>query len=411
MEGTVSSHPLPSRDPSVDHVPALDGLRAIAILAVMGMHFTIVQPPFLQSSVLGDQVIWQLGLAGWVGVDLFFVLSGFLITGILLDTKGGDGYFRNFYMRRVLRILPLYYGSLVALFFVIPRIASGLVHNVGRLSHGQVWLWTYLANLAIGIEGSWSAIPPLTGHYWSLAVEEQFYLVWPLVVYLASRRTLLHVAVGVWVAAFALRVALLLMGVNAISVFVLTPTRMDGLAAGATVAILAREVGGLVVVRRAATRVFWGGIVGLGLIVGATGTIGQYDPITQTGGFALLASSFAALLVLVLSGPDHSAFGRLLSHPWTRHIGMRSYALYVFHPWVLKAMSRVWEASILPAPWRSGIIQQILFWLVCLAASLAAAEVSWHLLEKRCLALKRFFPRTFRARPETPGTAGVPVTP
>src|SRR6266550_1677369 len=291
MEGTVSSHPLPSRDPSVDHVPALDGLRAIAILAVMGMHFTIVQPPFLQSSVLGDQVIWQLGLAGWVGVDLFFVLSGFLITGILLDTKGGDRYFRNFYMRRVLRIFPLYYGSLVVLFLIIPMVAPAIVHDLGRLSHGQVWLWTYLSNIAIGITGSWQAVPPLTGHYWSLAVEEQFYLLWPLVVYSVSRSRLLNVALGLWVTALALRMVMLWLGVSPTSVFVLTPTRMDGLAAGAAVATLARQPGGLLAVRQGIRRALSGGAVGLALIVVATGTLGQYSAIMQTAGFTLLSST------------------------------------------------------------------------------------------------------------------------
>jgi len=142
------------RSESVGHVPVLDGLRAVAILGVMLMHFTIVEPRILQASNLPDRVLWQIGLAGWVGVDLFFVLSGFLITGILLDTKGGEGYFRNFYMRRVLRILPLYYGSLVVLFLVIPMVAPAIVHDIGRLSHGQVWLWTYLSNIAIGITGS-----------------------------------------------------------------------------------------------------------------------------------------------------------------------------------------------------------------------------------------------------------------
>jgi len=376
------------------HVPVLDGLRAAAILGVMLMHFTILQSPILQSSILPDRVLWQIALSGWVGVDLFFVLSGFLITGILLDTKGGDGYFRNFYMRRVLRILPLYYGSLVVLFLIIPRVAPGVVHDLGRLSNGQVWLWTYLSNVAIGFAGSWQAVPPLTGHYWSLAVEEQFYLLWPLLVYVVSRRRLLHIAVGLWSGALVLRIVLVLLGVNATSVFVLTPTRMDGLAAGAAVAILVRERTGLVALKSVIQRVLWGSVAGLALIIVETGTIGQYEAITQTGGLTLLSSTFAALLALLLARERHSLTDRVLSHPWMRHIGMRSYALYVFHPWVLKAATRAWRADIVPAVGGSRIGDQLLFWIVCLFASLVAAEASWHLLEKRCLALKRFFPRS-----------------
>jgi len=384
------------RSESVGHVPVLDGLRAVAILGVMLMHFTIVEPRILQASNLPDRVLWQIGLAGWVGVDLFFVLSGFLITGILLDTKGGEGYFRNFYMRRVLRILPLYYGSLVVLFLVIPMVAPAIVHDIGRLSHGQVWLWTYLSNIAIGITGSWQAVPPLTGHYWSLAVEEQFYLLWPLVVYSVSRSRLLSVALGLWVGALALRIAMLWLGVSPTSVFVLTPTRMDGLAAGAAVATLARHPGGLLAVRQAIKRALSGGAVGLALIVLATGTLGQYDAIMQTAGFTLLSSTFAALLAFLLLAEERSLVHRFLAHPWARHIGMRSYALYVFHPWALKATARAWKAHLVPLVGDSGMAEQIMFWLVCLAASLAAAEVSWHLLEKRCLALKRFFPRSGR---------------
>lgn len=399
------------REPGLGHVPALDGLRAVAILAVMLMHFTLLQPPLIEPSRFPDGIIWAFGLSGWIGVDLFFVLSGFLITGILLDTKGGDGYFRNFYMRRVLRIFPLYYGSLLLLFVVIPNVAPAVVHDLARLSHEQLWLWTYVSNWAVALKGSWDATPPLTGHYWSLAVEEQFYLMWPLLVYFTHPRRLLRVAIGIWIIALVLRTLLITSGVSAVSVFVLTPTRMDGLAAGAVIALLARQNPGLTAYRRAARAVFWGGIAGLGLIVAWTGAIRQYDPLTQTVGFALLASTFAAALVGVLTGPDGSRVNALLSHPWARHIGMRSYALYVFHPWVLKAVSRVWHPNEVPLLGSSGVGQQILFWTVCFALSLLAAEASWHLLEKRCLALKRFYPRGVEGLAQSEQTDGVPATP
>ena len=120
------------------------------------------------------------------------MLSGFLITGILYDAKGGAHYFRNFYMRRSLRIFPLYYAFLVLIFAVIAAAAraSGADH-VGK----QVWMWTYLSNV---LSRAWAGkeCRRHTTHLWSLAIEEQFYLLWPLLVWLASRRRLIQLCVG-----------------------------------------------------------------------------------------------------------------------------------------------------------------------------------------------------------------------
>src|SRR5262249_2846553 len=114
---------------------------------------------------------------GWMGVDLFFVLSGFLITGILLDSRGADGYFSSFYARRFLRIFPLYYGFL-ALWFLVLAYVFGSAYSDLFARERQVWFWSYTAN--------WGRPDELgaLGHFWSLAIEEQFYLVWPLVVWL-----------------------------------------------------------------------------------------------------------------------------------------------------------------------------------------------------------------------------------
>src|SRR6185369_11811956 len=122
-------------------------------------------------------------LAGWIGVDLFFVLSGFLITGILYDAKARKDYFRNFYARRFLRILPLYYGILALYILVFPRISIVPQRQYQSLVEHQLWFWTHLSNVSIAIEGYGNQQRGWT-HFWSLAVEEQFYLVWPAVVFL-----------------------------------------------------------------------------------------------------------------------------------------------------------------------------------------------------------------------------------
>ena len=164
-------------------IPALDGLRGIAILLVLIHHLTIYRP---EGGL--DSWIAAVPLFGWCGVNLFFVLSGFLITGILLDTRDSPVFYRSFFARRVLRIFPLYYGVLF-LGFVLAPLLLPMPDAYGR---HQLWLWTYLANFAMPFGKG----EPAFSHFWSLCVEEQFYLVWPFLV----RRSGLR---GTMIASFA----------------------------------------------------------------------------------------------------------------------------------------------------------------------------------------------------------------
>ena len=169
------------------HILALDGLRGIAILLVVFSHFVS------NLRIPADGWAWPLvsiAHAGWAGVDLFFVLSGFLITGILVDARGSSTYFKSFYARRALRILPAYYGFLLAIFVVLPLLHLGAGDNYMLARQHQGWYWLHLTNVMM-------AIGELPGHgpypstlFWSLAVEEQFYLIWPAIVALCSTSTL-----------------------------------------------------------------------------------------------------------------------------------------------------------------------------------------------------------------------------
>src|SRR6516162_4399451 len=123
---------------------------------------------------------------GLFGVDLFFVLSGFLITGILYDARNEPHYFRNFYMRRLLRIFPLYYGVLALVFFVAPLIPLLRGATLNYLVERQAWAWLYAVNIHVAMHGDWSL--SYINHFWSLAVEEHFYFFWPLVVFLLAHR-------------------------------------------------------------------------------------------------------------------------------------------------------------------------------------------------------------------------------
>ena len=203
------------------HFPELDGLRGLAILLVLATHYVMVAP----TANFLERGLKSICNHGWAGVDLFFVLSGFLITGILYDCKGQENYFKNFYVRRFLRIFPLYYGFLTVLLLgmLAAKIAfsqAGGGPHLTNLWDVQPYLWTYTFNLACAF-GHGSAH---LGQLWSLSVEEQFYLVWPLVIFVCPRKAAVRVCVALIFAALLLRLALTLF-VPQVDVYFLTPTR------------------------------------------------------------------------------------------------------------------------------------------------------------------------------------------
>jgi peptidoglycan/LPS O-acetylase OafA/YrhL len=364
------------------HVPALDGLRGVAVLLVLSFHLAHLD------GATGGPARALLGATrfGWSGVDLFFVLSGFLITGILLDAKGAPGYFRAFYLRRVLRIFPLYYAYLAVLFWVVPRVAPPGAVDVRPGS--QAWLWTYLSNVLFAREGGFHA-SPYAGHLWSLAVEEQFYLAWPLVVWVLPRRWLAAAAVALVAGAFALRLGIHRTTFNATAAYVLTPARADALAAGALVAVGVRTPGAAARMRRAAPWALGASAAAVAAVWWHRGAFFGGDPTVQVWGLGPLALGFAAVVVLALPLAGTSRLGGLLSTPWLRAAGRYSYGLYVLHyPIFLALEGAGLTSAVLATALGSEILGIVTFAALGGAASLAGALVSWHLLEKRFLALK-----------------------
>ncbi|HEX2853191.1 MAG TPA: acyltransferase [Opitutaceae bacterium] len=372
---------------SPGHIDALDGIRGLAILLVLAHHF------------FGYDVrhIWWLDLVfkfvgyGWCGVDLFFVLSGFLITGILLKTKTSAHYFRNFYMRRTLRIFPLYYGCLLVALILLPALGW----NVGRQpgTAGQSWYWLYGTNLLISLQGSWETTGSAffrVGHFWSLAVEEHFYLVWPFVVYFVPTKKLWTVCVTIAVSVFCLRSAWFLWTRDWITADVWTPCRADSLVMGGLAALALNSPMPREVLKRYSARVF--GIVGTGLVAALVAQVDRETSLfVSTFGYTALAVFFAALILyVVLSGPGHWASG-FFSGPTLRFFGRYSYGIYVYHMFVLSGFVVFSADKFFAQIVHSSLGGMVVSRLAALLVTLIAAIISWHLYEKQFLRLKRFF--------------------
>ena len=372
------------------HLLPLDGVRGLAILMVIGSH------AFESNYESGRGLVLFIGTFlhyGYLGVDLFFVLSGFLITGILFDSLKDDGYFRKFYARRALRIFPLYYGVLV--------VCLLLTYPLHLQWKGMGWLLLfYLQNLRpmqimTFSAGSWVAL----FHFWSLAVEEQFYLVWPAVVFLVrSKRRLLIVTLAGSAGALLLRVGLLLGGASPFAMHVTMVCRADSLLLGGAFAMLYRSRAWMRVERVAP----WGFVGAAGMMVASIlllepklAAYPKWNILWMAGcRYTVLAVGFSFLLAWSLR--EGSVCKRFFEVRWLRFLGKYSYGLYVLHVLVLAALNLPLRAELLQLT-HSKLIAVVGAGLTSLALSILAAYGSYHVYERPFLRLKHHFDYSRRA--------------
>jgi peptidoglycan/LPS O-acetylase OafA/YrhL len=374
------------------HLPALDGVRGLAILLVMLTHFTLVQ-----GGPVVDRVVGMLGRFGWSGVDLFFVLSGFLITGILLDAKGEPNYFRTFYARRTLRIFPLYYAFIFLATIVVPLLRFSWTDHFRTEGWTTPLYWLYLSNFAITFSAD--AGNDLLGLTWSLAIEEQFYLVWPVLVLVLSRRSLAWTCAGAVAVSVLTRSAFVLAGADRLHAYVLTPCRMDGLAIGCFVALVLRSDRTRSVARRAREllpRVKW---LGLACAAGIVALVGYHRTTSFVGGpgqalgYTVVALFYACVLVWVLASTETGIASRLFTQGWLTTLGKYSYALYLFHMAIHRLVREyVYGPDDFHTLGGSRLPGQIVFYFICASLSFVAALLSWHGIERHFLRLKVRFP-------------------
>ena len=366
-------------------IASLDGLRGCAVVMVMLYHFTA---PFSDTADFATRGALRLLSFGWTGVDVFFVLSGFLITGILTDAKGAKGYFRTFYMRRALRIVPLYYAALAAIFVVPQFLSSPVAQRLKIPFSDQAWFWLYLQNFhrLRGLSGQF------TGHLWSLAIEEQFYLVWPIAILLLSRRRAFQLCGGLAVLALAMRIPwLFVMPGPGRSVFWATPTRLDGLVVGAAIALMPRGTRGLQPARRIAIPVALVALAVIGFVYADSGYFAIANPILRSFGLTAIAMLYGSLLVVAVLRPPRLISAVLESKPLA-FFGQYSYGMYVIHVPLLIVLG---SSGVTGARFESfignSLLALIAYTTTLLAATVVSALLTWHLFEKRFLSLKRHF--------------------
>lgn len=369
---------------TTQRVIALDGLRGLAILLVLGHNF---DPESHGSELLARLLTYPLDV-GWAGVQLFFVLSGYLITSGLLAGQASPHFYRSFFIRRTLRIFPLYFVTLFLLLVVLPWFVS-LPPDMAHEKQHQIWLWLYLSNwtapLGLGGEG----LP----HFWSLAVEEQFYILWPFIVHRRRPAEVFWISIGVIVASLLARTGSLLAGLDPKIVYSWTIYRMDALAVGSLLAALLAMPE---MKARLGGRFGRGALIAafIGAAMGTVATRGfpRLTFSTQTVGYTLLAVVFGLLVLAAVLARDNDNVWwlRALRSRSLGAFGKYSYGMYVIHK-PLHDLVGVPTLQRLVGSGRLGLAASALYIIGATVVTLVAAIVSYHLLERHFLALKERF--------------------
>jgi peptidoglycan/LPS O-acetylase OafA/YrhL len=353
------------------YYPALDGLRGFAILGVLLQHnFSFLPVPRF----------------GWVGVDLFFVLSGFLITEILLKTKEQKNFLSNFYLRRILRIFPLYYGSLI-LFFSFAPLISQFKDQYSYYSANQSMLWMHLQNWL------YIAKPKLDNHtvfshFWSLSVEEQFYFVWPLII-LACNKTKTLVAL-IYIALFGgifFRFATWSYLGNGDPNFLLQyMTRIDGLCVGSLIAVW----------RTSSAQAVTGKIVQLGITfislhIAAfiiSKAVFPGVPHFTIFGYSTIAVCFGILLIFLVEKRNRLTKFLFENRP-IKGLGKISYGIYIYH-WPIFVLFKIFVADRIL---KMGVAENIVISMAATTVAILVSIVSYNLFERKILALREVLTR------------------
>jgi peptidoglycan/LPS O-acetylase OafA/YrhL len=354
---------------SRSYYPALDGMRGMAILLVVIYHnFNFINYTFF----------------GWLGVDLFFVLSGFLITQILLQTFNSKNYLSIFYIKRALRIFPLYYAALIVFLLILPTTLKD-TSIIDYYTSNQLWLWVFLQNwLYIFKQPSGFG---LLNHFWSLAVEEQFYLLWPILVLLIKKpKHLLIFIAFILILVIALRLYVWIERIENLHYYNLyTFSRIDGICIGCMVALvqkinkqfLSKSDTWIVLIFALLNFLFY--------------FINKFSrfsfPFLAMIGYTTFAMIFGLLVNIGTTESSHW-ITRIFNNCFLRFFGKISFGLYVIHwPVYILMREKVSTWMNIYSPLNAEIIISTLLTMIAIILSL----ISYYTFEKRFLSIKQVF--------------------
>ncbi len=357
------------------HYSILDSIRGLAIVLVLLFHC------FPHIKVFG---------IGWFGVDLFFVLSGFLITGILINTVNHEHYWKNFVGRRVLRIFPLYYFTLLV--FLVSNIVFTSINDLDAIdfnfftSH-QWWYWLYIPNWLVLFEGEWLPTA-IFNHYWSLAIEEQFYLIWPLLLVLIYKWQpvyFIYVPITFIISSILLRVVFLQLDFSEIAIYNFTFTRLDAISFGSLAAVLVRQDKLIDYCEKYVVFIL---IFAVSVFIGGLLISTSFSPLSYyflTFGYTNNALMFTCFLLISISNFRELKVLRLFNNQVLRFFGKYSYAMYIFH-WPL---FRLFYDDLVKL-YNSKLFAS----MIIVGLTILLSLLSWYLLEKQFLKLKVNFKYT-----------------
>lgn len=354
------------------HYPALDGLRGIAILLVVFFHnFGFTNYFFF----------------GWLGVDLFFVLSGFLITDILIRGINGRSFLKSFYIKRVLRIFPVYFLLLIIFLIVLPNLST-YTGNLKYYTDNQIWLWTYLQNwlyIFKPIERSNVLL-----HLWSLAVEEQYYIIWPFVILIFRKpKLLLTFSLSLLLGIILLRLIVWIQHIEGLQYFSwYTFTRIDGLCIGSALALVKFISPKFITIN---TPYIVLSVAAVNCIFYFINKSYNYSfPYLPLVGYSTFAIVFA-IIVFEAGTHNRNFITALLSIAPLRFIGKISYGFYIFHwpvyKWLYPGLTDYFNSF----SFDSKITPNIIAATMATLAGFLISIISYYLFEMRFLKLKKYF--------------------
>ena len=362
--------------PRLRHAPHLDGLRAVAVGLVMVQHFAP------KKAFVGSEGVFPLGTPG---VDLFFVLSGFLITFILLQQRDSAvplaDRWRTFFARRVLRLFPLYYGVLLL----------AVAFNYEDIRSFWPWMFGYAGNFYFGITDSRSVLLP----FWSLAVEEQFYLLWPAVIWLLPRRLLLPALAATVAVGPLSRLVLTLADSSILLVRYATTSCFDLLGTGALLALAMRQ--GWDVARGLRRLMAGAGVLFAGLVVAYAAGVASLS-VALIAFSTCMAPLYAWLVYRGYQGYENRVGAAILSSRPVMYVGQISYGVYVLQNPVEDLVTRLGGDL-----WFLQDDAALVRFVVLSALTIGAASVTWYAVERPFLRLKDRVPYASGAPPSESG--------